>query len=120
MTNKPINMQEQILDSWFLARFWILKDQKSYSANRFISWYKANLASPRGYDSIAEQMGLKIEAMNVSNVQYTSRTGDTIYRRHFGVDELYFRNTENENRQLPKGLYQISSDCRNERLAVRL
>ncbi|MFD3269970.1 ETX/MTX2 family pore-forming toxin [Paenibacillus dendritiformis] len=88
LTNKPINMQEQILDSWFLARFWILKDQKSYSANRFISWYKANLASPRGYDSIAEQMGLKIEAihdMNVSNVQYTSRTGDTIYR---GTSEL--------------------------------
>ncbi|MBN3522659.1 ETX/MTX2 family pore-forming toxin [Paenibacillus apiarius] len=88
LTHKPINMQQQILDSWFLARFWILKDQSSHQANRFISWYKANLASPKGYDSIAEQMGLTIEAvhdMDVSNVNYTSKTGDTIYR---GTSEL--------------------------------
>ncbi|EJW18716.1 epsilon-toxin family protein [Paenibacillus alvei] len=88
MTNQPINMQEQILDSWFLARYWILKDQSSHQSNRFISWFKDNLASSRGYDSVAEQMGLKIEAvndMNVSNIQYTSNTGDTIYR---GTSEL--------------------------------
>ncbi len=89
MTGKSINMQEQIIDGWFLARFWIFKDQNnSHQTNRFISWFKDNLASPGGYDSIAEQMGLKVAALNdmdISNVNYTSKTGDTIYN---GVSEL--------------------------------
>ncbi|MDV6348989.1 mosquitocidal toxin [Bacillus thuringiensis] len=89
LTGKPINMQEQIIDGWFLARFWIFKDQNNnHQTNRFISWFKDNLASSKGYDSIAEQMGLKIEALNdmdVTNIDYTSKTGDTIYN---GISEL--------------------------------
>ncbi|MDO6632219.1 epsilon-toxin family protein [Bacillus thuringiensis] len=89
LNGKPINMQEQIIDGWFLARFWIFKDQNnSHQANRFISWFKDNIASSKGYNSIAEQMGLKIEAendMDVTNIDYTSKTGDTIYN---GISEL--------------------------------
>ncbi|MGN9865400.1 epsilon-toxin family protein [Bacillus swezeyi] len=89
LTGKPINMQEQIIDGWFLSRFWIFKDQNNnHQTNRFISWFKDNLASSKGYDSVAEQMGLNIEALNhmdVVNIDYTSKTGDTIYN---GVSEL--------------------------------
>ncbi|MCU5087013.1 epsilon-toxin family protein [Bacillus cereus] len=89
LTGKPINMQEQIIDGWFLARFWIFNSQNNdHQTNRFIHWFKDNVTSPEGYNSIAEQMGLKIEAINnmdVSNINYTSKTGDTIYN---GVAEL--------------------------------
>ncbi|PFN52289.1 epsilon-toxin family protein [Bacillus thuringiensis] len=88
-TGKPINMQEQIIDGWFLARLWIFKDQNNnHQTNRFITWFKNNVASSKGYDSIAEQMGLKIEAlsdMDISNVNYKSKLGDTIYN---GISEL--------------------------------
>ncbi|EOO04751.1 hypothetical protein IAW_06065 [Bacillus cereus str. Schrouff] len=83
LTGKPINMQEQIIDGWFLARFWIFNSQNNnHQTNRFIHWFKDNVASHGGYNSIAEQMGLKIEAINnmdVSNINYTSRAGETIY-----------------------------------------
>ncbi|PGT99566.1 mosquitocidal toxin [Bacillus cereus] len=89
LSGEAINMQEQIIDGWFLSRFWIFKDQdNNHQTNRFISWFKDNLASPKGYDQIAEQMGLNIEALNdmdTSNVNYTSKIGDTIYN---GISEL--------------------------------
>ncbi|MES5896792.1 ETX/MTX2 family pore-forming toxin [Bacillus cereus group sp. RP43] len=88
-TSKPIDMQAQIIDGWFLARFWIFKDQNNnHQTNRFISWFKDNISSSNGYDNIAKQMGLKIEAlrdMDVTNIDYTSKMGDTIYN---GVSEL--------------------------------
>ncbi|MGX1461270.1 toxin ETX/toxin MTX2 [Bacillus thuringiensis] len=103
--NTPVNIQEQIIDGWFLARFWIFKDQNnSHQTNRFISWFKNNLASAKGYDSIAEQIGLKIEAredMDISNVQYTSKIGETIYQ---GISEL--TNTFNITQKLKSDSFQ--------------